>query len=219
MGKRRDELGEDADAAVEVGLELDGEGAVVHGLRELAPGDLAFGDEDDAAQAGARGVGGHGGGGVAGGGAGDPLEAALDGDGEGGGHAGVLEGAGGVHALVLGEEPVDAGDLGAARQLVERRVALAEGDDVVGVVDDGQQIAEAPDAGLVDGHGGGAALLPEPAEGAGIGADCWRCAAWITVGGIDGPGIDDVVEAVAFGAAKDAVDGIGGDPGTALCAS
>ncbi len=73
-GEAVDEVGEDADAAVEVGLELDGEGAVVHGLRELAPGDLAFGDEDDAAEAGAGGVGGHGGGGVAGGGAGDPLE-------------------------------------------------------------------------------------------------------------------------------------------------
>ena len=163
-----DEVGEDADAAVEVGLELDGEGAVVHRLGELAPGDLALGDEDDAAQAGAGGVGGHGGGGVAGGGAGDPLEAALGGDGEGGGHAGVLEGAGGVHALMLGEEPVEAGGGGAAGQLVERGVALAEGDDVVGL-DDGEQVAEAPDAALVDGQGGGAALLPEPAEGAGIG--------------------------------------------------
>ena len=129
-GKARDQLGEDADAAVEVGLELDGERAVVHRLRELAPGDLAFGDEDDAAQAGAGGIGGHGGRGVAGGGAGDPLEAALGGDGERGGHAGVLEGAGGIHALVLGEQPVDADGLGAARQVVERRVAFAQGDDI-----------------------------------------------------------------------------------------
>ena len=70
---------------------------------------------------------------------------------------------------MLGEEPVDAGDFGAAGQLVERGVALAEGDDVVEVVDDGEQVAEAPDAALIDGHGGGAALLPEPAEGAGVG--------------------------------------------------
>ena len=107
-GELLDELAENFDAAVEVGLELDGERAVVHRLRELAPGDLAFGDEDDAAQTGAGGVGSHGGGCVAGGGAGDPLEAALGGDRESGGHAGVLEGAGGVHALMLGQQPVEA---------------------------------------------------------------------------------------------------------------
>ena len=39
---------------------------------------------------------------------------------------------------------------GAAGQLVERGVAFAEGDDVLEVVDDGQQVAEAPDAGLID---------------------------------------------------------------------
>ncbi len=216
-GEAVDEVGEDADAAVEVGLELDGERTVVHGLGELAPGDLAFGDEDDAAQAGAGGVGGHGGGGVAGGGAGDPLEAALGGDGEGGGHAGVLEGAGGVHALMLGEEPVDAGDFGAAREVVERGVALAEGDDVLEVVDDGEEIAEAPDAGLVDGQGGGAALLPEPAEGAGVG-EIAGVRGGVAVGGRR-PGVEDVVEAVAGGATKDAIEGIGGDDGTALGAS
>ncbi len=59
--------------------------------------------------------------------------------------------------------------LGAAGQIVEGGVAFAQGDDIVEVVDDGKQVAEAPDAGLIDGHGGGAALLPEPAEGAGVG--------------------------------------------------
>ena len=54
------EVGEDADAAIEVGFELDGESTVVHGLGELAPGDLAFGDEDYAAEASAGCVGGHG---------------------------------------------------------------------------------------------------------------------------------------------------------------
>ena len=75
---------------------------------------------------------------------------------------------------MLGEEPVDAGGFGAARKVVERRVAFAEGDDVFEVVDDGEQIAEAPDAGLIDRHGGGAALLPEPAEGAGVGEKAVR---------------------------------------------
>ncbi len=130
-GEAAHQLEQQADAAVEVGLELDGHRAVVHRLRELAPGDLALGDENDGAQAGARGIGGHGGRSIAGGRAGDPLEAALDGDRERGGHAGVLEGAGGVHALVLGEQPVEPGDLRAARHLVERGVALAQGDDVV----------------------------------------------------------------------------------------
>ena len=129
---------------------------------------------------------------------------ALGGYGEGGGHAGVLEGAGGVHALVLGEEPVDASDFGAAREVVEGGVALAEGDGVLGVVDDGEQIAEAPDAGLVDGHGGGAALLPEPAEGAGVG-EIAVGRRGVTVGDRR-PGVDDVVEAVAGGATKDAVE-------------
>jgi hypothetical protein len=54
-----DELGKDANAAVEVGAELDGGGAVVHGLRELAPGNLALGNEDERLQTGAGGVSGH----------------------------------------------------------------------------------------------------------------------------------------------------------------
>ena len=54
---------------------------------------------------------------------------------------------------MLGEKPVDSGDFGAAREIVERGVALAEGDDILRVIDDGEQVAEAPDAGLIDGHG------------------------------------------------------------------
>ena len=169
MGNRFTSSTENFDATVEVGLELDGERAVVHRLGELAPGDLAFGDEDDAAQTGAGGVGGHGGGGVAGGGAGDPLELALGGDGEGGGHAGVLEGGRRVHALVFGQEPVDARSFCAARKIVEGRVAFAKGDDFFEIVDDGEQVAEAPDTGLVDRHARRPALLPEPAESAGVG--------------------------------------------------
>ena len=70
-------------------------------------------------------------------------------------------------------------DFGAAGEIVERGVAFAEGDDALEVVDDGEEIAEAPDAGLVDGQGGGAALLPEPAERAGVGK----------TGGGDGRGV------------------------------
>ena len=144
---------------------------------------------------------------------------ALGGDGEGGGHAGVLEGAGGVHALVLGEEPVDAGGFGAAGEIVEGGVAFAEGDDVFEVVDDGKQVAETPDAGLVDREAGGAALLPEPAEGAGVGQ--------ATVGVVRGvwgmldvrPGVNHLVEALALRAAKVAADVIFRDDGGAFSAS
>ena len=59
--------------------------------------------------------------------------------------------------------------LRAAGEIVEGGVAFAEGDDFFEVVDDGKQIAEAPDAGLIDRHRGGPALLPEPAESAGVG--------------------------------------------------
>ncbi len=149
MGNRFTSSTENVDATVEVGFELDGERAVVHRLGEFAPGDLAFGDKDDAAQTGAGGVGSHGGGGVAGGGAGDPLELALGRNGEGGGHAGVLEGGRRVHALVFGQEPVDARSFCAARKIVEGRVAFAKGDDFFEIVDDGEQVAEAPDTGLV----------------------------------------------------------------------
>src|SRR5206468_6128311 len=137
------------DATVEVGLELDGERTVVHRLRELAPGNLALRNENDAAKTGAGSISSHCRRSIACRGACDPLEAALGGDGEGGRHAGVFEGAGGVHALVLGQEPVDACTFGAAGKIVERSVAFAESDDFLRVLNDGEQIAEAPDAGLV----------------------------------------------------------------------
>ena len=70
---------------------------------------------------------------------------------------------------MLGENPVDAEGFGGLGEVVEGRVPLAEGGDFFEVGDDGEEIAEAPDAGLVDGLGGGTALLPEPAEGGGVG--------------------------------------------------
>ena len=118
---------------------------------------------------------------------------------------------------MLGEEPIYPSNFGAAGKIVERSVALTEGYDIVGVVDDRQQIAEAPDAGLIDGHGGGATLLPEPTKGAGVGQIAVGCGS-VPVGDRR-PGVDNVVEAVTFGAAKDTVDFASSYPDTALCAS
>ena len=59
--------------------------------------------------------------------------------------------------------------LAGARQVVERRVALAQSDRVAKTVENGQQFAEAPDAGVVQRLRGAAALAPEPFERAGIG--------------------------------------------------
>ncbi len=58
-GLSADEFVQDADAAVEVGAELAGEGSVVERLRKLAPGNFAFGDQDQAAHVAASGVGRH----------------------------------------------------------------------------------------------------------------------------------------------------------------
>ncbi len=54
-------------------------------------------------------------------------------------------------------------------QGIERRIALPQGDDVCLVAQDGEQIAEAPDAALVLELGRSAAFLPEPAKRAGVG--------------------------------------------------
>ena len=120
-----------AEAAVEVGAQLAGEGAVVERLGEFAPGDFAFGHEHQAAHAAARGIGGHGCRRVAGGSAGHPAVSGLAGEGGGDGHAGVLERAGGVHALMLGKEARNAGDAGGLRKFVEWSVAFAQRDDVL----------------------------------------------------------------------------------------
>ena len=119
--------------------------------------------------------------------------------------------------MMLGEDPVDAEGLGGAGEVVKRGVAFAEGDDVFEVVHDGEEVAEAPDARLIDGHSGGAAFLPEPAKSAGVG-EPGVGGRGVAVG--DGrPGVDHVVEAVTDGAAKYAVYGGAGNPCAALCAS
>ena len=50
---------QDQNAAVKIGAELAGEGSVVERLRQLAPGNLAFGDQHQAVHVAARSVGGH----------------------------------------------------------------------------------------------------------------------------------------------------------------
>jgi len=77
---------------------------VHHGLGQLAQGDLAIGDEDEGGDAGPGGIGGGRGGGVAGGGADHRPAALLHRLGHRHGHAAVLEGAGGVEALVFDVE-------------------------------------------------------------------------------------------------------------------
>ena len=70
---------------------------------------------------------------------------------------------------MLGEEPVETQGAGRTGKIVERGVAFAESDDFFEIVDDWKQVAEAPDAGLVDRLAGRTTLLPEPAESAWVG--------------------------------------------------
>ena len=70
---------------------------------------------------------------------------------------------------MLGEELVNPQGFGRARQVVEWRVALEERHHIAEALQNGQQFAEAPDAGVVQRLGGGAPLAPEPFERAGVG--------------------------------------------------
>lgn len=156
------ELGGDvahaAEAGVEVTFDLEGEGAVVEGLGKFAEGDFAGADEDDALKAIECGVDGEGGGGVAGGGAGDAACADHAGVGEGGGHAVVFEGAGGVEAFILEIELAGPHTELAAEALgvLEEGLAFADGADH-GVGGEGEEVAETPDTGVIEGE---AAVLP-----------------------------------------------------------
>ena len=131
---------------------------------------------------------------------------------EGRGHSGVFERAGGIHALVLGKELVHSKGAGGTRQGVERGVALAQGDGIAKAVQDGKQLAEAPDAGVVECLGGTFSFAPEPLERAGIGpVGIGRTRAF-------GPGpawILDLEEIAAFGAAEVRARGGAGDARTA----
>ncbi len=74
------------------------------------------------------------------------------------------------------------------------------------VVEEGQQLAEAPDAGLVDRERAVAALCPQVAEGAGVGL-----VDWTEVGARVTPRVFDLVELAGVGVTKIAGNGIGRD--------
>ena len=64
-------------------------------------------------------------------------------------HARVFERCGRVHALVLGVEILDTSRAGASRQMVERRVAFTQRDDMLfGNVR--KKFAKAPDSALIE---------------------------------------------------------------------
>ncbi len=72
-------------------------------------------------------------------------------DREGGRHARVFEGAGRVHALVLGVELLMPEQACAAAKVEQGRIAFPQGDNLAGIVDDRQQIAKTPHTTLVNG--------------------------------------------------------------------
>jgi hypothetical protein len=118
---------------------------------------------------------------------------------------------------VLGENPVKSEGFRCPTEIVEGGVALAKRHYVIEVINDGKKVAETPDSGLIYRQGRGSALLPEPAEGARVGKP--GVGGWSIAIGQRRPGIDDVVEAIAFRATEYAIDGAAGDPGGALYAS
>ena len=127
-GRAQNQFLQQAQATVEVGAQLAGDGTVVERLREFAPGNFAVGHKHQAAHASASGVGGHRRRGIAGGGAGNPAKSGESREGCGHRHAGVFEGAGGIQSLMFGEQARHAGDARALRKFVEWRVTLAQRD-------------------------------------------------------------------------------------------
>jgi len=63
---------------------------------------------------------------------------------------------------MLGKKLVDSQSPGSTLQRIKRRVALSKCDGVPKVIEDGQQFAESPDAGLVERFARTATLAPEP---------------------------------------------------------
>src|SRR6185437_14507062 len=104
---------------------------------------------------------------------------------------------------------VGAGRVRRANKVIERRIALAQRDDMLLVAQNRQQLAEAPNAALVFQFGGGAALFPEPPQGARIGHAAARACGFLlhlsvpaaTILAAPG-GVFDLVQIAALGAAK-----------------
>jgi hypothetical protein len=97
---------------------------------------------------------------------------------------------------MLGIEVIEADCLAAARKMVKRGIALAKGDSVIKIGNNGKKIAETPDTALIDRERGGAALLPEPAKGA--------CVGQLAAGpmGCEGPGVNHLIEAMTVATTK-----------------
>jgi len=138
------------EGVVEVPVDGQDLGAEEKGLRQLAHGDLAGGQEHGALHAGLGGVGRQGCGGVARGCASDDLGSQLLGVGDTHGHPPVLEGAGGVQPLELHEGVRDA-DLGAeGPDGVQRGAALLDGHLVGGVHGHEGRVPPDPQRGLAE---------------------------------------------------------------------
>ena len=69
--------------------------------------------------------------------------------------------------MMLGEEARHACDAGALREFIERSVAFAQSDDLVAIVERGEQFAEAPDSTEIDGGLGEATFPPDRFQ------SCW----------------------------------------------
>src|SRR5262249_4350061 len=82
---------QELEAAVEIGLKLDGERAIFERLRQFSPCNLSFRNQDQAPQICACCIGSHRRRGISGRGAPDPLESLLLSNGKRNGHASVFE--------------------------------------------------------------------------------------------------------------------------------
>src|SRR5579862_3387492 len=65
---------------------------------------------------------------------------------------------------MLGVELRQPGDAGAARHFIQRSISLAQRDDLLPVIETGQQLTETPNPAIVGGKSRSAALLPESLE-------------------------------------------------------
>ena len=121
-------------------------------------------DENDGLQARGAGVGRHGGRGVAGGNARHAPHAQAQRLRDAARHAVVLERAGRVEALVLEHQAVEPAVLRGARRIEQRRVAFAQRDHGAVIGQERDELAESPDAALVERRVGGAPGAPQSAQ-------------------------------------------------------
>lgn len=70
---------------------------------------------------------------------------------------------------MLGKEKIDPERSCAAWEIIKGGIAFAQRDRVLGVIENGEEVAKTPNTRLIYRHGGGTALLPKPAERTRIG--------------------------------------------------